>query len=427
MSKKILVSCFLLIVHFAVHAQSMRNGLGIQFDGIDFYGPQTGKYLVDAGLYSSSMKVYWDPGLRLSYLKKISKHFEMAVVFNASFLHYPQNSYDTNYFNLKKQTTGYVKPNLFFVINTLIQYNAWAKEKFIFTPNIFTGLGFGFYKNNIVYNAPVGVGINCKLSKSIYLNASSSYNVPLEKTSQTYLVHSLGMIFWLKLKGKIPEVTKVEEVPFSSITMFDTDNDGVPDDKDLCPTLPGRKESNGCPDTDNDGFFDNDDKCPKEAGIAKYQGCPIPDRDNDGFNDEIDECPDESFEDNNGCPYVKKEDREKVDLAAKGIYYKSNSAEIDSLSYGNLNEIVNLMLARPELLLEIEGHTDNIGSEKANLKLSQARADACKNYFINTGIEESRISSIGYGDMMPIADNETEDGRAQNRRTVFELKVEEKK
>jgi outer membrane protein OmpA-like peptidoglycan-associated protein len=124
---------------------------------------------------------------------------------------------------------------------------------------------------------------------------------------------------------------------------------------------------------------------------------------------------------------VKKEDREKVDLAAKGIYYKSNSAEIDSLSYGNLNEIVNLMLARPELLLEIEGHTDNIGSEKANLKLSQARADACKNYFINTGIEESRISSIGYGDMMPIADNETEDGRAQNRRTVFELKVEEKK
>jgi outer membrane protein OmpA-like peptidoglycan-associated protein len=73
-------------------------------------------------------------------------------------------------------------------------------------------------------------------------------------------------------------------------------------------------------------------------------------------------------------------------------------------------------------LVDIEGHTDNIGKADDNLQLSQNRADACKQYLVKKGIEESRISSVGYGDMRPIADNATEEGRAKNRRTEFNIR-----
>ncbi len=75
------------------------------------------------------------------------------------------------------------------------------------------------------------------------------------------------------------------------------------------------------------------------------------------------------------------------------------------------------MKNNPELYVEVAGHTDSIGDNEANLKLSQLRADAIKNYLVNKGIDPKRFFTVGYGEEFPIAPNTTEEGRKQNRRT----------
>jgi outer membrane protein OmpA-like peptidoglycan-associated protein len=75
----------------------------------------------------------------------------------------------------------------------------------------------------------------------------------------------------------------------------------------------------------------------------------------------------------------------------------------------------------PFMKIEIGGHTDNTGDKIKNKTLSQNRAKSVKDYLISKGVDASRLSAIGYGDSKPIADNKTEQGRAQNRRTVFKV------
>lgn len=83
----------------------------------------------------------------------------------------------------------------------------------------------------------------------------------------------------------------------------DADRDGIPDDLDECPALPGMALTKGCPDTDGDGTADKNDQCPDQAGPKENNGCPVPDRDKDGVSDEQDECPDQPGSlDNKGCP-----------------------------------------------------------------------------------------------------------------------------
>jgi hypothetical protein len=77
---------------------------------------------------------------------------------------------------------------------------------------------------------------------------------------------------------------------FGKMIPADTDEDGIPDSSDKCPTVDGLAALDGCPDSDGDGITDGADMCPNQAGLAKYEGCPIPDSDNDGVNDEIDKC-----------------------------------------------------------------------------------------------------------------------------------------
>jgi outer membrane protein OmpA-like peptidoglycan-associated protein len=79
------------------------------------------------------------------------------------------------------------------------------------------------------------------------------------------------------------------------------------------------------------------------------------------------------------------------------------------------------MKLKPTLIIEIGGHTDNVGTPESNIKLSQERANAVRNYIINKGIAANRITAKGYGDTMPVADNSTEEGRSKNRRTEVSI------
>jgi OOP family OmpA-OmpF porin len=218
----------------------------------------------------------------------------------------------------------------------------------------------------------------------------------------------------------------------------DTDGDGIPDVDDACPTEPGPKSSdpkkNGCPrpkDTDGDGILDVDDACPTEPGPKSddptKNGCPPPkDTDGDGIPDNIDKCPNEpetfnGYQDEDGCPDEVPAALKKFTGVIEGITFKTNSANLTKKSYDVLDRAVQVLSDYPDTRIEISGHTDNVGKDEYNKELSQKRADAVKEYFVNKGIRTERLTAIGYGPEKPIADNKTKAGKAKNRRTEFKL------
>ncbi len=113
--------------------------------------------------------------------------------------------------------------------------------------------------------------------------------------------------------------------------------------------------------------------------------------------------------------------KEKIQVNEK-IHFDFNKATIKPDSYNLLDEIADVILKHPELKkISIEGHTDSIGTPKYNLKLSKERATAVRDYLVNKGVEPDRLVTEGFGLERPIADNETEEGRAQNRRVEFNI------
>ena len=200
----------------------------------------------------------------------------------------------------------------------------------------------------------------------------------------------------------------------------DRDGDGIADAEDKCPDAAGTSKYNGCPvpDTDGDGINDEEDKCPTVAGVARYQGCPIPDQDGDGVNDENDKCPTRAGEaSNQGCPVIAKEVIEKVNFAARNVFFATGSYKLLDKSNSSLDGVVGLLKADESLMIDIDGHTDAQGSDESNQVLSDNRAGAVKNYLVAKGIDPSRLKSTGYGETKPVADNTTAAGRAKNRRT----------
>ena len=117
------------------------------------------------------------------------------------------------------------------------------------------------------------------------------------------------------------------------------------------------------------------------------------------------------------------------DVIAKvysNLTFVTNSATIKSSSFPFLKEMADYLKANPEVSIKITGHTDNVGNDAYNLDLSKRRANAVKNYLNGEGVGEIAISTDGKGESEPIADNNTAEGRALNRRVVFEVtKVED--
>lgn len=108
-------------------------------------------------------------------------------------------------------------------------------------------------------------------------------------------------------------------------------------------------------------------------------------------------------------------------IALRNIFFNTASADLLPASNVELDKLLRVMKANPTLSIEVSGHTDNVGNDADNQRLSEARAAAVAKYLTGYGIEATRVRSAGYGETMPIASNDTEEGRAQNRRT--EIKV----
>ena len=133
-----------------------------------------------------------------------------------------------------------------------------------------------------------------------------------------------------------------------------------------------------------------------------------------------------SLETNTSGKYYEKDIvlspiKEGETVVLHNIFFKTDSFELLDASIPELETLLKLLNENKTIRIEIAGHTDNIGNEQYNKTLSENRANSVKQWLLNNGIEDSRIESKGYGKSKPIADNSTEEGRKQNRRTEFKI------
>jgi outer membrane protein OmpA-like peptidoglycan-associated protein len=198
------------------------------------------------------------------------------------------------------------------------------------------------------------------------------------------------------------EVLKYKTNPLNK----DTDGDGCDDGKEVLDMKsdPNKK------DTDGDGLMDCD-----ELNIYKTNPL-LPDTDDDGVND--------GQEVKNGTNPLKR-DVLKVDenkpIVLKGVNFETNKSDILPTSEEILTMAYNTLKAYPTMKVEISGHTDDVGSDVKNQKLSENRANAVRNWLINKGIEPSRMTTVGYGKKQPMVPNTSPENRAQNRRIEFKI------
>lgn len=118
---------------------------------------------------------------------------------------------------------------------------------------------------------------------------------------------------------------------------------------------------------------------------------------------------------------LMKSIKEGKSIILHNIFFETASFELKQESFAELNSLKNLLLHNPNINIEIAGFTDNVGKDDYNLKLSQNRANSVKKWLVENGIEDNRMIAKGYGKTNPIADNNTEEGRQQNRRTEFKI------
>lgn len=197
---------------------------------------------------------------------------------------------------------------------------------------------------------------------------------------------------------------------------LDTDGDGIVDSHDQCPgTRAGAEvDPSGCePDSDHDGVVDSADKCPTTPAGVKVDtlGCDL-DSDRDGVPNRADLCPDTGMGidvDRTGC-------KKAAPIVLKGVHFHTGSARLTDESSRILDTVATSLAAHPELRLEVAGHTDSQGGARGNLRLSQARAESVRRYLVAHGVPASMLTAKGYGESRPVADNATADGRALNRR-----------
>ena len=302
-----------------------------------------------------------------------------------------------------------------------------------------------------------GAGFRFWLSEQFGINVESTYKHAFEDVyGIRHFQHSAGVIFTFGGKDTDGDgiYDKDDACPeVAGLAAFngcpDSDGDGIEDAKDACPNEAGSKEMNGCPDSDGDGVADKDDacpntaglpalagcpdadgdgvadkddECPNEAGPAANNGCPWPDSDGDGVLDKDDQCPEVAGTvANNGCPEVTEEVQKQLNDYARTILFDTGKSSIKAESTSVMVDIIQILNEYPTAKFTVEGHTDSVGSDQLNQKLSEERANSVRNFLIDKGIDAGRLTAIGYGEEKPIATNNTRAGRAQNRRVEINL------
>ncbi len=404
---------------------------GIHLNLADFNAPSGIKDPLTGKVYSPVKNMA--KGLSFSYWKGLTSKIDYSVKLNAMLYDYRLKKYglsDKTEIGLELEPTINIRP---------------IKDNAKLAPFLTAGLGGGYYTGHWGAYVPAGVGLQFNWSSVTYLFVQAQYKFTLtDKTLDDNLFYSFGLAENVGRKkevvlpppppppvveapkdrdgdGVIDANDKCPDVPgLASLQGCpDKDGDGITDAEDKCPDVKGLAKYNGCPipDTDKDGVNDELDKCPTVPGVARYQGCPIPDTDGDGVNDEEDKCPNEAGPASNfGCPVIAQAIVDKINYAAKNIFFATGSSKLLPKSFKSLNDVAKIMSDDKSLKLNIDGYTDNTGDAAKNQALSEARAASVKAYLASKGVDESKMTSAGHGSDMPAADNKTAAGRAKNRR-----------
>jgi len=309
-----------------------------------------------------------------------------------------RTSLETNLFFNPIGLEGRVEANQMGLMADVV--HAW--DVGMFDPYVLAGAGiveeeYGDSDSAQVHLAfEVGAGVAWQAFKSSALRAGitaqSVHNDQLPDGGDPYLDwrFNLGLAFPLGDSRPAPAPAPVK--------VTDSDGDGLADAQDKCPTTPA-STSDGCPaaapvvqtDTDGDGVYDSQDNC---AGTLS--GLKV---------------------DASGCAVQT----EAQSVVLKGVTFLPGSATLTADAKTVLDAAAASLAADKSLKVELGGYTDSQGKDAANLALSQRRAASARTYLISKGIEGDRLTAKGYGEASPIADNNTVEGRAENRRV--ELKV----
>ena len=261
-------------------------------------------------------------------------------------------------------------------------YNFEQREKGY--PTFFLAVGVG---GQTIADAPAGIdsgsdavadygaGFKYFLTENLALRGDIRHIVVFNSEVQNNLECVVGLTYyWGGEKAKAtPEPVRVEAAP---VVVLDADKDGVVDDEDKCPDTP-------------------------EGVKVDREGCPV----------KVD---------------VGKEMVEKGRVTLD-IKFDFNKAVVKPECLDQINKIAEVMKQYPAINVVIEGHTDSLGSEKANIQLSSKRADAVKAKLVEMGVDSARIRTIGYGFSKPVATNATAAGRKLNRRVEAAVEYEIKK
>ena len=446
-----LASLALVATVGSVQAQDENSkwAIGFGINAVDIRTPhQFGDFLKD-----------WGGTKDLNILPAVTK-LSVARYIGAGFSAEIEGSLN----KIKEGFDGYSEDKSFWSANLQAKYalrRLFTTESGWFDPYIKVGGGYTAYESRFDdkeggFKALAGGGINFWFTDHLGVNLQTGYHHGFQKNGTDYFQHSAGIVIKFGSKDTdkdgipdnkdaCPEVPGLKEFngcpdtdgdgiadkddacpqvkgPKEFNGCPDTDGDGIADKDDACPEVAGPKEFNGCPDTDGDGIADKDDKCPDVAGPAENGGCPWPDTDGDGVLDKDDLCPEVAGPaSNKGCPEPDENEQKQLNQYAKTILFDTGKATIKFQSAEVLNQILNVLKKYPNSRFRIEGHTDSTGKRAKNMILSQNRADAVKVYLIQGGIDAGRLESQGFGPDRPIASNKNKKGRELNRRVEINL------
>lgn len=451
--KLAVIALFALVTISNVNAQDENNpfavGFGVNAVDFIFTSVTDGDHFNDLLGADEDWNVL--PSIsRISAEKYLEKGFSLQLAGSLNKIETVRNVNDSDF--LYWALDASVK----YDVNRLIGETAW------FDPYVHLGGAYVSVDSEGAGMLTFGAGANFWFNENLGLNFHTGARHGFDDIVQDHWQHSLGLV--IKFGGKdtdgdgiydkfdaCPEVAGLEEFNgcpdadgdgikdsddacpnVAGLAAMngcpDADGDGIADKDDMCPNEKGTKANKGCPDSDGDGVINKNDKCTNEAGPVANGGCPWPDTDGDGVLDKDDKCVNEAgVASNNGCPapVITKEAEASLENYSKAILFNLDKTSFKPGVTSKLDEISKVMNNNPNATFVIEGHTDSLGSAPLNLRISEKRAIAVRDYLVKKGVDATRLEAIGYGEGQPIADNKFRAGRAQNRRAV--IKVSNKK
>lgn len=294
------LTSFLLLICFIFNSYQLEGQLFDVPNGLSlrktFYD-----YNTIRGKNSSAVREF-ENGFELAYLRSFSNHF-------AVFAPIGLGSYRDSL------SEGIRSPYL--SVGAQAQYH-FTNAKWWINPFAVGGVNAVFPQDRTFgLELPLGLGANVKFHPQVFLQAQADFRLSL-KDWENHLQYTAGLVYLLTNKKKdSPKAADADEdgVPdeldlcpnekgsAKHMGCPDSDEDGIPNHKDKCPEMAGPESTMGCPDSDMDGVPDNEDECPNLKGLKEYKGCPEPDRDGDGVLDKDDQCPDQAgLSGMGGCP-----------------------------------------------------------------------------------------------------------------------------